>query len=273
MAKVTSSNPFDLLGEGDFDGEINPAKLVTKKDTPTSKQTTSSIQSKSQQSRSNNPKKGNKSQGPTVNVSDDFQGSKPRNFSDKKSSKAPRNPRGRGREFDRHSATGRVDTDKAINQGWGHATENLDKTAKVDSDGREADSSAEPIVDPEDSFKTLEEYYAEVKAHKADADSKSVRKANEGVDESKWKDTKPLVKEEEDFFTGKSLNAKARKNKDKATKTFVEIEQTFNTPERRGERRSTRGPQRGNRGSDRAPKNSGAHSVSLNDESAFPSLG
>lgn len=111
------------------------------------------------------------------------------------------------------------DSEKAISQGWGHQTENLDETAPVDKQSlfytnsnfisvetKEAESpAAEAVVDPEDNVKTLEEYYAELKAQKAQAEesAKQIRQANEGVDDSKWKGAVALKKEEESFFVGK----------------------------------------------------------------------
>ena len=62
---------------------------------------------------------------------------------------------------------------------------------------------AEPEV--EDSYKSLAEYQAEKEAARVAAQI-SVRKPNEGVDESQWKKLTPFVKEDkldESMFSGK----------------------------------------------------------------------
>lgn len=57
--------------------------------------------------------------------------------------------------------------------------------------------------EPEEQTKTLDEYLAAKKAAAAAA-LPELRKANEGADDSKWKDAVALEKqEEEDFFGGK----------------------------------------------------------------------
>jgi plasminogen activator inhibitor 1 RNA-binding protein len=119
-----------------------------------------------------------------------------------------------------------------------------------------------------------------------------VRRANEGADESLWKDAIKVTKgeEEEAYFAGKAKAApKARTQK--AEKVYIPIEPTFQRPDRpsrggrggRGDRGGDRGdrgprPGRGRGGRDRPPNgNYGGYAnspsnISVDDESAFPSL-
>ncbi|KAI8576768.1 hypothetical protein K450DRAFT_255527 [Umbelopsis ramanniana AG] len=204
---------------------------------------------------------------------------------------APNGPRREGgraprRPFDRHSATGLVDSEKKVEQSWGHA-ESAEAEAATDSlkpkDPAAADTEeAVAEEEPEEQTKTLEEYLASKKA--AAAALPEARKPNEGADDSKWKDAVALEKpEEEDFFGGKGLSLK-QKNKTKKEKVHVEIEQRFveeNSKRggfrgERGGRGASRGgqrggQQRGGRGGRRGGRQSA--SVNLDDATAFPTLG
>ncbi|KAJ9049210.1 hypothetical protein DSO57_1027058 [Entomophthora muscae] len=259
MAKVTSQNPFDLLGEADFEGEVKAPKVQPKKVVAAPKPAATPAQRpKAQENRA--PRENNRGPRPSVPAAEgDFQAARePRQSATPKNKSHPKgrgNPRGRGRDYDRRSGTGRVET-------------------------KDAESPTDEVeVNPEDNVKTLEEYYAELKAQKAQAEenAKQIRKANEGVDDSQWKGAVALKKEDEDFFAGKSSQSKARKQKEKAAKSFLEIEQKFNeSNERRNERndrRPARGGARGGRGGPRGPKNEVSRPVNLTDQSAFPSLG
>ncbi|KAI8912034.1 hypothetical protein PhCBS80983_g03209 [Powellomyces hirtus] len=204
----------------------------------------------------------------------------------------------RGREFDRHSATGRTDGVKKEVAGkgsWGNPLTAEEEAKKEISDAEgavektngDAEATetpaveAEEVKEPEDNFKTLEQYIAE---RARPTNDKNVRKANEGADDAQWKDAVVLKKEEdEELFADllKVKKSKAAAAKEKAQKTFVNIDQRF-TDEGRGgfsERgRGGRGGARGGRGGDRgAPRggrgrNAGG-AVSIEDQTAFPSLG
>ncbi|KAI0241037.1 hypothetical protein L0F63_006892, partial [Massospora cicadina] len=53
MAKVTSQNPFDLLSEADFEGEVQAPKVQPKKEKSTSKPAEAAVsRSKAQENRS-----------------------------------------------------------------------------------------------------------------------------------------------------------------------------------------------------------------------------
>ncbi|KAG2183671.1 hypothetical protein INT43_006679 [Umbelopsis isabellina] len=193
------------------------------------------------------------------------------------------------RQFDRHSATGLVDSEKKVEQGWGHA-ESAEAEAATDSvkssDPAAPEAEAAVEEEPEEETKTLEEYLASKKAA-GPAALPEARKPNEGADDAKWKDAVALEKpEEEDFFGGKGQALK-QKNKTKKEKVHVEIEQRFVEENKRGGfrggERGERGGRGGNRGAQRGGQRGGrggqrrggrqSAAVNLNDASAFPTLG
>ncbi|ORX84638.1 hypothetical protein K493DRAFT_320091 [Basidiobolus meristosporus CBS 931.73] len=177
---------------------------------------------------------------------------------------------GRGREFDRKSGTGKVDSEKKIHQSWGDAKTDIKEGEKIANgetkEGEAEEAKAEAPVE-EDNSKTLEEYYAE-KAQKLASKGISLpeaRSANEGSDDSKWKGGVALEKTEEDYFVA-SAKSKTKAKKDKKEKVHLEIEQRFNESGRRG---GFEGRGRGTRGG-RGGRNS--NRVNVNDQSAFPTL-
>ncbi|KAF8501921.1 hypothetical protein JB92DRAFT_859857 [Gautieria morchelliformis] len=135
----------------------------------------------------------------------------------------------------------------------------------------------------EDNKLTLDEYLAKKAKAEATAVPKleTVRQANEGVDESLWKDAVPLAKgkEESNYFVGKTKSApKARPKKEE--KIHIEIDAHFERPSRGGRGRGDRGGERSRvfpfgrvRGGARggAPENAQLD-VNVADQSAFPSL-
>ncbi|KAI8989399.1 hypothetical protein BDB01DRAFT_904116 [Pilobolus umbonatus] len=185
----------------------------------------------------------------------------------------------RGRQFDRHSGTGIVDTEKKINKGWGkaetaEAEASKDTLSPRDPDAPEAEVAAP--VEPEEVVKTLDEYLAEKANKSLKVALPEARKANDN-DDAAFKGTVPLVKsEQEDFYVSKETKS-AKKPTDKARKekVFVEIEQRFQEKsrnefaknDRRGRNNNGRNTGR------RSTKNAAAPAVNLQDSSAFPSLG
>ncbi|KAJ2485688.1 hypothetical protein IWW37_005871 [Coemansia sp. RSA 2050] len=189
--------------------------------------------------------------------------------------------RGRGRQFDRHSATGLVDSEKKEKQGWlgdekALVQDGAQATEEAKKDNQEA---ATPAVEeePEEVIKTLDDYLKERESASVDA-KRTLRKANEArVDQSQLKNQMTLDKKEEDFFAPIAAQ-KSRKQKERKEKIFVDIEQRFVDESSRrgafrgGPRGGAGGPQnRGGRGSFNAA-NRGANRVNINDERAFPSL-
>ncbi|KAF5377474.1 hypothetical protein D9615_005364 [Tricholomella constricta] len=195
-------------------------------------------------------------------------------------------PRGGRRPFDKHSQTGKTDSDKKIQQSWGGADGNTelkneqDATVDAAAESNEwaadsapaadwgtpaADADAAPAAEgdkaesrprrerepeEEDNTLTLDQYLAQQKEKETVIPKlEGTRRANEGADANIWKDVVPLEKVEEDaYFVGKTKNApKARTKKEE--KVFLEIEARFERPDRGGRGRGGRG---GDRGGDRA---------------------
>lgn len=124
-----------------------------------------------------------------------------------------------------------------------------DSAAPVDGVVGNGFDEAEP--EPEDNHKSYNDYLAEKEAKRmADLSlgAKEARAPNEGQKENKkWAKAKPLEKEEEAaFFEGKE--AKAKRERERKTKERIDIDYTFQEPERGG--RGGRGA-RGGRGSER----------------------
>ncbi|KAJ8455081.1 hypothetical protein ONZ45_g19058 [Pleurotus djamor] len=210
---------------------------------------------------------------------------------------------GRGRQYDRHSATGKTDSDKKVHQGWGGDDGNTElkaeeaatqdewgtpDTGAPAAEGDAADKGAaggdkegrprkEREVEEEDNTLTLEQYRAQQK-DLAGVPKLETRKANDGAEGDIWKDAVPLTKgESEDaYFVGKTKSApKARGPK--AEKVFLEIDAHFDRPDRGGRGRGRgdrgRGGRGGGRGGPRGGRNTNnAQTVNVDDEAAFPSL-
>ncbi|KAK0710876.1 hypothetical protein B0H67DRAFT_491563, partial [Lasiosphaeris hirsuta] len=230
-----------------------------------------------------------------------------------------RGGRGGGRprsSDDRHSKHVAGGSEKQAAAGWG-ATEGeaelKDEVAGEEiakTEQKEATTDAIPETEeakeenPEDNYKTYDQYLAEVAEQKLALESEralALRKANEGIKEDKkWANTKAIVKEEgEDYFA--ASGGKSKRERERKVKQVVELENRYIEPERPGRggrgggsgrgrgdgargdgargrgRGAPRGEFRGNRGAARGTENraptAGGAPVNPNDESAFPSLG
>ncbi|KAF7728575.1 hypothetical protein EC973_005801 [Apophysomyces ossiformis] len=183
----------------------------------------------------------------------------------------------RGRQFDRHSGTGLDDSEKKVKQGWGHpetAEAEAAKDTLSPADPAAAENEAAAAAEPEEVVKTLDEYLAE-KANKAlNVALPEARKANEGSDDSKWKDTVAFVKTEEpELFAAKESKISKKSDKPRKEKVIIEIEQRFQEKPRGGFRGERRGGDRRGRGNGRrAGRQSNGPAVNLQDDAAFPSL-
>jgi len=236
---------------------------------------------------------------------------------------------GRSERPDRRSATGITDSAKQEHQSWGGddgkrelenetagvsdanaekteagaATPTTDAPAAATTEtaaGTEAAATTPAApVEEEDNSKTYEEYLKERQAAGKSFAPLEGRKANEGQDESQWKDgvaiTKPS-KDEENFYVGQQKERAAKAAKEpKAKKQLLEVE--FQAPridrgqrtERGGARGSGRGRGEGGRGRGEgrgrgAPRggaasrggrtNGSSNGAAINpdDNTAFPSL-
>lgn len=197
--------------------------------------------------------------------------------------------RGRGRggaRPDRHSTTGRTDTEKRINSGWGadegrtelaaEQSGEADATADVKAttednnewgappadtwgappadggdapaDGEEKPERRQREEEEEDNTMTLTEYLAKKKASEGVPNKPEGRAANEGADSTLWKDAIQLQRDEDEdnYFVGKTKSAPKARTK-KEEKVHIEIDARFPPPERAGRGRGgDRG--RGDRG-------------------------
>lgn len=223
---------------------------------------------------------------------------------------APRPPRrgarggnagGRGRTFDKHSQTGKTDSQKKVHQGWGGDEGNSE--LKTEEQGA-ADAAAEPAaegeaattegeakpegrprrereVEEDDNTLTLDQYLAQQKEKDTVIPKiEAVRQANEGAAEDLWKGAVALSKEEEEsYFVGKQKSAAKPKAK-KDEKVFLEIDARFERPDRggrggRGARGGDRGGERRGRGAARGarpPRQTAGATPNVDDQKAFPSL-
>jgi len=214
------------------------------------------------------------------------------------------NAGGRGRPFDKHSQTGKTDSQKKVHQGWGG---DEGKTELKTEEQGAADAAAEPAVDApegetaaaegdakpegrprrereveeEDNTLTLEQYLAQQKEKDTVIPKlEGVRQANDGAGEDLWKDAVALTKpEEESYFVGKQKSAGKPKAK-KDEKVFLEIDARFERPDRGGPR--GRGGRGGDRGGDRRgrgaargarpARQTGGATPNVDDQKAFPTL-
>ncbi|SPO24483.1 related to RAY38 protein [Ustilago trichophora] len=198
----------------------------------------------------------------------------------------------RGRAFDRHSQTDRVDSQKAVAQGWGgeDGKKELDAEQKAEADAQAegaegAAAAATPVEaekvaeEEEDKTMTLDQYLAAKAGKKLNIESKAPREV--ASDESAWSKLTKHEKEEADYFAStKTQKTKTRTQKE--GKQLLDIEQTFNQPAvqrsgRGGGRGGARGgAPRGERGAGRGRGGRGGRganaSVNLADKNAFPSL-
>lgn len=139
----------------------------------------------------------------------------------------------------------------------------------------------------EDNTVSYDQYLAQKAAEESALPKLAPRSANEGVDESQWKDAVEVTKPEEDaYFAPKAKSAPKQKAK-KEEKVYIEIDARFERPRGGGDRgrggdrgsrgggrgRGDNGGGRGRGGGDRGPRGGrGPAGVDVADEKAFPSL-
>ncbi|KAI0724508.1 hypothetical protein C8T65DRAFT_626727 [Cerioporus squamosus] len=193
--------------------------------------------------------------------------------------------RGRGRQFDRHSATGKTDSEKKVHQGWGGdegvselkaeagaaidaAAENGEwgnTTNDADAWGAppgEAPAAELPAADgekageregrkpreprePEEEDNTLT--LDEYRKKQAGLDIVPKLEARK-VDDSAFKDAVVVTKKDEEdtaYFVGKTKSSAPKPKAKKEEKVFIEIDARFERPSRGGRGRG------GDRGGDR----------------------
>lgn len=291
---VANRNPFAILGD---DGEdVAAPKAAPKAAAPAA----------AAQPQRNIPGAGNQRRGPAKNsaprapAADAAEGEQQKDARSGRARNGESRGRGgrggrgrgapRGRAFDRHSQTDRVDSQKQVAQGWGgeDGEKELDAEQKAEADAKAegADAAAAAPAaeaekvpeEEEDKTMTLDQYLAAQAGKKLNIESKAPREV--ASDESAWSKLTKHQKEEADYFAStKTQKAKTRTQKE--GKQVLEIEQTFNQPAvqrggRGGARGGSRGAPRGERGAPRGRGGRGGRgnsaSVNLADKNAFPSL-
>jgi len=179
--------------------------------------------------------------------------------------------------------------------GWGTTAETPAATNTAAAEGGEETGGRKGRrfeEEEEDNTLTLDQYLAQRKEKENELLPKleGVRKANEGSDETLWKNAVQVAKNDEEgsYFVGKTKSAPKARAK-KAEKEVIEIEAKFERPARgggrgrgrgdggdRGERRGGRGRGRGgDRGANRSFGHGGGaptSNINMDDQSAFPSL-
>jgi len=290
-----SANPFEMLGDGPI-SKPSEKKISTTTSKPkprgaaktATKGKTVTVDDLIQKDKDSRPRGG-------------AQGGRGSRGSGRGRGGSSRGGRGRGGDsrgarhdgFDRRSASGRHDTDKAKNAGWGDEKEEYTgeetKPKKVDEEVKQA------IPEPEDNLQTYEEYLANKAKNSLQISKDNVRTANEGTDDPKWKEAVKLERKGEEFFAIKQTTTKSTpkpKTEKKSNKVHLAFEAKFNTPptsERssrgrggesrgRGEGRGSRGEGRGDhgrggRGGDRPQRGSQGRVEKIDDPKSFPALG
>ncbi|KAH9944421.1 uncharacterized protein BXZ73DRAFT_96909 [Epithele typhae] len=191
---------------------------------------------------------------------------------------------GRGRPFDRHSMTGKTDSDKKVHQGWGgdEGTSELKAEAAAVTDAA-AESNEWGAAAPAPDADAWGAGPTDTPAAEGAADEKAERKPREPrepeeddntltldeyrkkqggldivpklesrkIDDAAFKDAVVVAKKDEEesaYFVGKTRSAPKTKTK-KEEKVFIEIDARFERPARGGRGRGgDRGAERGTRG-------------------------
>ncbi|CCD26966.1 Stm1p NDAI_0J00740 [Naumovozyma dairenensis CBS 421] len=269
-----STNPFDLLGNDVEDPSAVVPPVVIKeivKNTTSSKKTDTPPKSADpSKARKNRPRaSGNegaikdKSAGRYKNKSKDVPSSAATNSRDKSR-----------RATDRHSRSGKADTEKKVNQGWGDNNKELSTEIAAEADAA-AEIEADKEVAEEDAGSqkmSLQDYLkssANTELNKVPEPTKNINKL-EGAE--------LFVKKEEDYVPAtKTKNVKSKQLK---TKNFLDFSATFSDslPQQKGGRKNFngKGDRRGGKSNNnRQGKRSDANPVQRNasiDTSNLPSL-
>ncbi|KAI3405058.1 hypothetical protein KGF56_002143 [Candida oxycetoniae] len=211
-----NKNLYDLLGNDveDDSAAVAPVKEVVKKNTSSKKADVAP--------QSADPAKAKKKSKPTGN-----EGALKTKISNKEEpvpqsavSKHQKKP------FDRHSRSGKTDSKKKLQQGWGES-DNRELVNEIEgAEDAEAELEAEEQEEVEVTpKKSLQEYLAEQQQKQKELDgAKKLRQANEGS-EQKWSSEEKIEKQEEAYFA--STHQKKTKVKAPKEKVFLEVEATF----------------------------------------------
>ncbi|QLQ82333.1 hypothetical protein HG537_0H00940 [Torulaspora globosa] len=212
----TPANPFDLLGNDveDADVVISPPKEIVKKNTSSKKADVPPPSANPARANKNRPR-------PTGNdaaLKDKTAGRQNNRSKDvPESSKTKKtNPR---KSTDRHSRTGKVDTQKKVNQGWGDDKKELSAEAEGELDAQaeaEADNEAEAAAGI--AKMSLQDYLQE---KSADTLNKTP-----GVKKVEALNDAELFKKETEVLA-EATKVKNIKSKPQKTKEFLDFDATF----------------------------------------------
>ncbi|KAI0669941.1 hypothetical protein C8Q78DRAFT_1079853 [Trametes maxima] len=315
---VASKNPFALLDE-DASRPVSPSPAPTAAPAPAPSTRGTQKSRGGPASRGGRYyQRGGKSAAPKENGEGAAEDSEPRKRAEGEGrgrgrgrGRGDRGRGGRGRQFDRHSATGKTDSEKKIHQGWGGdepvSELNAEAAAVTDAaaeknewtnnntDGADAWGAAETPAEgaatdkperkpreprepeEEDNTLTLDEYLKK----KQNLDIVPKLEARK-VDGAELKDAVIITKKDEDedaYFVGKTKSSAPKARTKKEDKIYIEIDARFERPSRGGRGRGERGGERGTRGGrgrggrGRAANGSSAPAaLNVDDETAFPSL-
>ncbi|CAK9439067.1 uncharacterized protein LODBEIA_P32910 [Lodderomyces beijingensis] len=212
-------NLYDLLGNDveDDSAPVAPVKEVVKKNTSSKKADAAPP--------SADPAKAKKKSKPTGNEG----ALKTKNTNKEEPAPQSTATKHQKKPFDRHSRTGKTDSKKKLQQGWGES-DNRELAGEVEgTEDAVADLEAEATeeTDAVDSTpkKSLQEFLAEQQQKQKDLDgAKKLRQANEGA-EQKWTSEQRIERQEEAFFA--ATHQKKTKSKAPKEKVLLEIEATF----------------------------------------------
>lgn len=263
-----NKNLYDLLGN-DVEEDAAPSapsREIVKKNTSSKKSDAAPA--------SADPAKAKKKKSPTGNEA----ALKNKNFNKDVAPPQSTATKHSKKPFDRHSRTGKTDSKKKLQQGWGQSDKRElegevegteDAEAELEAEAEENDESANAIPK-----KSLQEYLAELELSKQELEgSKKLRQANEGA-EQKWTAEEKIEKQQEVFFA--STHTKKAKSKAQKEKVFLDIDANFGDEQPQTTRGGFRGGKRGgarggSRGGAKRGGTRGAAKPEVNDKN-FPSL-
>ncbi|KAK4114375.1 hypothetical protein N656DRAFT_588317 [Canariomyces notabilis] len=321
MSAVATKNPYDALGNDVEDDTPAPVLKppVEKTSTHTAKRNTDGLAPSKgpvpTSGRRGGGVSGNEAAFRDRNAGRDSNRGKPTDEAPRGGRRGGYRGRGGRQEGERHptKTAPHANSDKQAAVAWGAQEGNAElkdeqageaiaqSEQKAAAEGEAAPEGEAQEEEPEDKHISYEQYLAQLAEKKLALEAEAalkVRKPNEGVKDDKWKDLKPLSKkdEEEELFAG--TGGKAKRERERKTKQFLEIENRYIEPERTRGGRGGRGGARGDgagrgrgrggaprgefrggapRGEFRGGRGRGgqAPQATLNpqDQDAFPSLG
>ncbi|OJJ51627.1 hypothetical protein ASPZODRAFT_127738 [Penicilliopsis zonata CBS 506.65] len=302
MADVRSKNLYELLGnDPELDPERPPTPPTRALDRPVARHGKREAPKEApSQPRENAPRRAGRTTGNEAafrdrNAGRDQNREKPTEEGSQPQRRAFRGERGDRSRNDRQSRTGVTDTRKQVEQGWGanNGDKNWDderaaeKIAKGDENEPQTPAEEKP-EEPVDKSKSYADYLAE-QAAKLSLAAKPVRAANEGSKtDKKWTAAKEFKRDEEDEEYIKASSEKAKREKQRKEKNFVDVDMRFVEQPRGGPAprgagrggRGGRGAPRGARGAANGPRGGGRGAAAAAgaagptvDEKNFPTLG